>query len=445
MNCQKCNAQIDGLSNLCPQCGLDLDQPIAKSQDTVKPSRSIDLSGPTPPPIPKIPPIPDIQPIPAIPPIPEVDKTLAPPPISSISDEATLPPPIPPVGEIMEDKKEEKPDTSSTRILSSNPSPEREQLIKVLPRHMIDDVTADWEVSLYHVLAFVGIICGIGGIVMLSKGNLVSSILFFMGCGVSLYYSYIKDLMQDGDEVYVPKESFSMFRHNETYLRIVFVLISVVAILLIILFWNSNIGGRKYHHIFLLAGMVIGVYQAYKALAVHGNVDYEANEALMDALNVDIDECVSVSTQTFDETEEKLKDGDKVIVVTNRKIYYALWYEGKWAKGIENLKNINSIGLKSTSLKGRTLLYLTFYDGMTMMIHLDVANKMTTTPMLFTKKFLETIDDHLLGVVPEKKGRRRRVTTRGQEESPAGQTASSQSIIKGINEAESVSTRKLDL
>lgn len=421
INCPNCNSNIDSDIVVCHRCGHQLNEPA----QSITP-RAIDLS-PTEP---------EVVP-PPLPPIPTAPTEM------EASAGTILPPPIP------TDDEPSKPtatrQSEPPRILSSNPSPEHEQVIKVLPRHMVNDITADWEVSLYHVLAFVGVFFGIGGIAMLCKGNFSTCILFFIGCGVSLYYSYIKDLMQDGDEVYVPKESFSLFRHNETYLKIAFVFIAITAILIIILFWNSNIGGRKYHHIYILAVLVIGVYQAYKALSVHGDVDFEANEALMDALNVDLDECVSVSTQTFDETEEQLKDGDKIIVVTNRKIYYALWYDGKWTKGIENLKSINSIGLKSTSLKGRTIMQITFDDGSNIMMHLDVANKMTTTPMLFVKKFLETLDDHLLGRAPEKKSRRRRVTTTGQEQSSSGQPTAAQSIIKGIAEAEQVSARKLDL
>lgn len=443
MNCPRCNALLNGIPNFCPKCGMELSQVITESPIAM---RSIDLSVPAPPPIPEINSGSEMPSIPEMPPLSESNRLWHSSTAQPKSESASpTPPPLPPETENTVEQIEEKTDAPSPRIVSAETTPGQKQVINIIPRHLIKDATADFEVTIYHVIGFVAFFFGVGFIAMLKKGNIAVSIFFLLACGVTLYYSFIRDYMHKGNEVYEPKKSFELFRHSETFLKIAFAVIAIVAILLIIFFWNSKIGGRKFHHIFLLAGVVIGVYQAYKALDVHGNVDYEANEALMDALNVDIDECVSVSTQTFDETEESLKDGDKMIVVTNKKIYYALWYGGKWAKGIEYLKDINSIGLKSTSLKGRTLLYLTFNDGMTIMIHLDIANKMTTTPMMFAKKFLETIDDHMLGQIPEKKSRRRRVASTEQDQKPSGQSTASQSIVKGISDAGQVSARKIDL
>ena len=308
--------------------------------------------------------------------------------------------------------------------------------------------------SFYAAAGLIGLVA----FILLTNGEFFGAILLCL-FGYGFYY-WVNPRWKDELEDYVPEKSFRTFRLTEKQLKPIFIAIAVgAAILYVLLFITADafIEKRGIIGFFIAGGLfggtMFGCYAAYKALAVHGNVDHETNEFLSEALGVDVDEIIQVSTQTFDDTEEELENGAKLLVMTNRRIYFASFQEDHWIKCNEYLKDISSIGLKHTmtdegfginSFNGAIQMRLMFNDNTSLHIDLDVSNKTTTTPSLFVKTFLETIDNHLLGRLPEKKNRRRRVTTT-TEGQPSAQPTVSQSIIKGISNAEQVSGRKLDL
>lgn len=262
---------------------------------------------------------------------------------------------------------------------------------------------------------------------------------------------------------YEPGISFKKFRKSEEELRSEFtnraiwkIIVAVLAIGFIYLMFSSgaidNLVAKKgasvyamIFKVFIVGGGAIGAvwsaYSAIKLLKVHGDVDYEANEYLAEALGADVDEIVQVSTQNFDGTEQ-IYSGCKILVVTNRKLYFAYFKKKKWHKCVQEFNQIRTIGISLEDKDTKAVnMTINFFDKTNVDIKLSIENHESTTPYLFVKMFLETLDNYLLGTTAEVKPSRRRVTTTRQTK----EVSQNDSVYVGISQSEVVTGRKLDL
>jgi hypothetical protein len=192
----------------------------------------------------------------------------------------------------------------------------------------------------------------------------------------------------------------------------------------------------------------VPLYFLLKSIKVHGDVDYVANDALLEVAEVNVDEKVIASYQNFDNTKSEYKKKDNIIVVTNRKIFFAVFNGTNWLKLNKTFSDIYKIGIGGSNQQNNCYLKLVFFDNTTLVLRLDLYDKITTTPQLFLKQFLNALDSYLLGydVVPTTSRRRITVSTEQAGEQSVTQTVTpavrkielNTTISKAIKEAEEV-------
>jgi hypothetical protein len=139
--------------------------------------------------------------------------------------------------------------------------------------------------------------------------------------------------------------------------------------------------------------MVFYLYS--KSLKVHSDIDYTANELLSDVIGLNIDEKIVASYQNFDSSKPKQKKDDNLIVVTNRKIFFAVYSGTNWMTLNKLLSEIVKIGIARNDVN--SYLKLVFADNTSLGLRLELYEKITTTPQLFLKQFLNTLDDSIIG------------------------------------------------
>jgi hypothetical protein len=216
--------------------------------------------------------------------------------------------------------------------------------------------------------------------------------------------------------VYVPRKSFLIERINKKKLnKYVIVLASFY---LIFTLWdlysmNWRILKRIGSYIFTF----IGFYYVLKSIKYHENVDYSANQSMMELFGIPIDEVITASYQNFDATKSQFSKGDFIVVVTVRRIYYAHYDGNKLYSSTKYLEEINAIGI-SRKLE-ESYLKLVFEDRSEIGIRLNVLDKTTTAPQLFIQQLINTLDALLLGFDVVSSVNRRRVTISSESTSVA--------------------------
>jgi hypothetical protein len=251
---------------------------------------------------------------------------------------------------------------------------------------------------------------------------------------------------------YVPNKSFFGCRWTKEKLqRITKLLIPIAIVLLVVVFTINIISegiGKALSQSFIVIGVfLVPSYYLLKSIKVHGDVDYVANDALLEVAEVKVDEKVIASYQNFDNTKSKYKKKDNIIVVTNRKIFFAVFNGTNWLKLNKTFSDIYKIGIGRKELSD-CYLKLVFFDNTTLGLRLDLYDKITTTPQLFLKQFLNALDSYLLGqdAVPTTSRRRITVSTEQAGEQSVTQTVApavrkielNTTISKAIKEAEEV-------
>jgi hypothetical protein len=216
-----------------------------------------------------------------------------------------------------------------------------------------------------------------------------------------LGYFGIKYLYLPGN--YIPYKSFFLERLSKEKIN----KISLVAISITFLFalYSYLVKGHLYYQYFIVF-FVLYIY--LKSLKVHGDIDYSANELLSEIIGVSIDEKIIASYQNFDGTNERQKKDDNLIVVTNRKIFFAVFDGKKWMTMSKLIQDIEKIGIARNDVN--SYLKLIFNDNTSLGLRLELYEKITTTPQLFIKQFLNVLDASIMGVNLLSNTNRRRVS-----------------------------------
>lgn len=229
------------------------------------------------------------------------------------------------------------------------------------------------------------------------NAEFIISIIFDM----AILYLGIKYFYIPGN--YIPNKSFFLERLTKEKINTISLVgLSLTIIGLIV----SYIWKGHFYYQYILVFIVFYLYS--KSLKVHADIDYTANELLSEVIGLNIDEKIVASYQNFDSSKPKQKKDDNLIVVTNRKIFFAVYNGTNWMTLNKLLSEVEKIGIARNDVN--SYLKLIFADNTSLGLRLDLHEKITTTPQLFVKQFLNTLDASLLGYDVVSNNSRRRVS-----------------------------------
>ena len=213
---------------------------------------------------------------------------------------------------------------------------------------------------------------------------------------------------------YEPEKSFFFERMNKEKLnkQLIYsaIFLSVFCLMVLLLDGKHVIKTIGYS----FAGF-IGLYYMSKSIKFHEDIDYETNEFLADILGLNIDEKIVASYQNFDSSKAMRKKNDNLILVTNRKVFFAVFNGTNWMTLNKLLSEIEKIGIARNDVN--SYLKLVFADNTSLGLRLDFYEKITTTPQLFVKQFLSTLDASLLGYDVVSSNTKRRVSISNENSS----------------------------
>ncbi len=257
-------------------------------------------------------------------------------------------------------------------------------------------------------------------------------ILFFGGGGAIAFDKFSKEQIGDGiiglgmalfgafilffilrNRVYIPQKSFWWERRDKEvmlkYTNYSLYILFAISVLIIILGLSNIVEFIKSLRIlgYALGGLITS-YIYIKSLKVHNDVDYTASDEISQLLNIQNDEKIVASYQNFDSLNAERKKNDNLIVVTNRKIFFAVYNGTNWMTLNKLLSEVEKIGIARNDVN--SYLKLVFADNTSLGLRLDLYEKITTTPQLFVKQFLTTLDASLLGYDVVSNNNRRRVS-----------------------------------
>lgn len=152
----------------------------------------------------------------------------------------------------------------------------------------------------------------------------------------------------------------------------------------------------RFLYLFIIPA-IIGIWISIK---MHEDVDYAANQSFEDFLHLEIDEKVTASYQNFDGTETKYKKGNRLLIVTSRKFFFAYYSKKKWRSLIQRIDDISGIAIRKGLFTGwgtSRYLRIKFEDGTSLGLWLDTKKKQSANPDLFLQRLLKTIDANLTG------------------------------------------------
>lgn len=232
--------------------------------------------------------------------------------------------------------------------------------------------------------------------------------LFFTVMSVLLVYKSVHK------SVYVPGKTFPKYRSgNDTLKKRYMLVMGILALLFIVsavLYFGFDADGVKQLVWLSLAGIGI-LWYMLKSMRVHEDIDFATNQELEEIMGMDIDERVLGSYQNFDSSETEREKNDNLIVVTNRKIFYAKYTGKQWVSLTRRMSEITAIGILATGQQEEDLfMKLKFADHTSLGLKMELMDKLTSNPVLFVRCFLNALDSSILGesVVTS---RRRRITT----------------------------------
>lgn len=212
---------------------------------------------------------------------------------------------------------------------------------------------------------------------------------------------------------YVPGKTFPFLRKSKEKIKSYTLYISVAVIIffcLCLLFDPELKLTRAGYVISGIVGMIALIYYTNKSFKVHEDVDYVSSAEMEQIIGVEIDEKIQATYQNFDSSEEDcLNDDCNIMMVTDKKIYFAYYDSNHWHFVNKKLDEISRLGYTGEGQE-EYCLRLEFVDSTTIMLHMDTMGKMTSNSTLFLKKFLEVLDAVVLGTVDEKISSRRRVS-----------------------------------
>jgi hypothetical protein len=220
---------------------------------------------------------------------------------------------------------------------------------------------------------------------------------------------------------YIPKKSYFFERLGKSgQNKNALIATIIVSILFLIGSFFMIKDGEVIKAIFVIIGVIgfnIANLIRLKSIKFHEDIDYEANEILAELIGLIVDEKIVASYQNFDSSKAKRKKNDNLIVVTNRKVFFAVFNGTNWMTLNKLLSEIVKIGIARNNVN--SYLKLVFADNTSLGLRLDLYEKITTTPQLFVKQFLNTLDASLLGYNVVSNNNRRRVSIANENTSIA--------------------------
>ena len=253
---------------------------------------------------------------------------------------------------------------------------------------------------------------------------------------------------------YTPGKTYPNLRPSKEKIRIFTFYggIAGIIFLCIILLFAPNLSISGYC-LSGIIGIIVAIYYTNKSFKVHEDIDYVSAAEMEQIIGVEIDEKIQATYQNFDSSEEDcLNDDCNIMMVTDKKIYFAYYDSNHWHFVNKKLDEISRLGqIGDNQETGKLYLRLEFVDGTTIILHMDAMGKMTSNPTLFLKKFLETLDAVVLGTVDEKISSRRRVSvnsatldTQHSEQKTEGRKLDlGNSIIEGLRNATPVESGRV--
>lgn len=257
----------------------------------------------------------------------------------------------------------------------------------------------------------------------------------FFGIGLWLYYC------KGGN--YVPQKTFFLYRLTKERLKNFY--IGSLVICIVICGLILMIDPRKFLQcVGPLISFIFIVYYMNKSIQIHDDVDYVANAQFADLMGLEVDEKINASYQNFNSSENSIiKKNSNILLVSDRKIFFAYFNGYKWVSTIKKLEEIEKIGFISAGGHGTVTYWkVIFYDGTKIGLRLSLLDKLTSNPNLFIKQFLETIDAYLLGYSKNKRNSRRRVSL--DNTSPMNHDTEQPHRSKNIS-TETPVTREIDI
>ena len=250
--------------------------------------------------------------------------------------------------------------------------------------------------------------------------------LFGIFMGIAICY-----ILNSGGK-YIPEKSFFLWRTSKENLLKVKKYFTIGGAVLIVLI---SLVDFKIQNILYLLSVLLAYYIISKSFRVHEDVDYVTNNEVSDLLGMEIDEKIQASYQNFDSTS--IKKGSNMILLTDKKLYFAYFENEKWSLVNKGLGDIRKIGRLSTDgganfLSTSCFLYIVFSDETSVGLHMNLNNKITSNPDLFFKKFLTTLDTFLLGKADEKIASRRRVSINNAPQ-PSADTNEGSTNVRAID------------
>ena len=291
-------------------------------------------------------------------------------------------------------------------------------------------IISEYRGSSFMYLIYLGIpIFVIGSLFMAYKGMENGEFInvFYGIVGAVLFGAVGISLFRGGE--YKPGKSFFYERMNKEKLSklVIYMAIALSIFCLSLFLLDGKQGMRTIGY--CITGFV-GLYYWSKSIKFHEDIDYEANEFIAELIGLNVDEKIVASYQNFDSAKAKRKKNDNLIIVTNRKIFFAVFTETNWMTLNKLLSEVVKIGIARNDVN--SYLKLVFADNTSLGLRLDLYEKITTTPQLFIKQLLSTLDASILGYDVVSSNSRRRVSI-SNENAPVANNSSNQTRSIELN------------
>jgi hypothetical protein len=276
--------------------------------------------------------------------------------------------------------------------------------------------------------------------------NKFMGILSFVLCGVIMWFGF-------KERAYKPEKSFAMYRGSRELIqkRIVYKTIASIILMGMIAYFDYTENGKLSNSIWGICALAFFIYYTIKSFKVHEDVDFVTSTEIEDIIGVEIGEKMQATYQNFDSSIEEIPNGAKIIVVTDKKIYFSYNDEEKRSFLKKNICEISKIGIYGGQ-NDVIFFKLLFLDDTSIFLHMETYDKVTSNPVLFLSKLLGVIDAVVLGTVDEKISSRRRVTINHEKEPIENQESEnkeirhldiSDTVLDGLRNATSIESGRV--
>lgn len=240
----------------------------------------------------------------------------------------------------------------------------------------------EWLV--YSVCFVLTLVC----IIFLLKGKyIVISLLFAsLSIGGALLYSKAKSMRADD---YIPRLSFGEYRRRQIIaMKIFFVFLICSIIFTAILFRMNMIFDFLSIALAMLTVSITGLIYYRKGFVPVGLV---SNPELEEIIGMEEGEHIWGNYKNFDSTISSHKQNDTIILVTDRKIFYANYSGGKWFSLMRYMNEIAEIGIAGYG-SYEVYLRLRFTDNTSLELNLSLYDKRTSNAIVFVESLLTSLD-----------------------------------------------------